>query len=72
MDFTPEYSCGSDWPPIKALLAVRDGYMHVCSQREPKSWTSMTYNDEVAANALMKRITINDNDNYLMEIKPFN
>ena len=32
----------------------------------------MTYNDEVAANALMKRITINDNDNYLMEIKPFN
>ena len=29
----------------------------VCSQREPKSWTSMIYNDEVAANALMKRIT---------------
>lgn len=29
----------------------------VCSQREPKSWTSMIYNDEVAANALMKRVT---------------
>lgn len=29
----------------------------ICSQREPKSWTSMIYNDEVAANALMKRVT---------------
>ena len=27
----------------------------VCSQREPKSWTSMILNDEVAANAILKR-----------------
>lgn len=38
----------------------------VCSQREPKSWTSMIYNDEVAANALMKRVT----KHYTVVIKP--
>ena len=25
----------------------------ICSQREPKSWTAMIYNDEVASNALL-------------------
>lgn len=29
----------------------------ICSQREPKSWTAMIYNDEVASNALLKRAT---------------
>lgn len=29
----------------------------VCSQREPKSWSSMILNDTVAADALMKRAT---------------
>lgn len=29
----------------------------VCSQREPKSWTSMILNDEVSANAILKRVT---------------
>lgn len=29
----------------------------ICSQRDPKSWTAMIYNDEVAADALMKRVT---------------
>ena len=38
----------------------------ICSQREPKSWTSMIYNDEVAANALLKRVT----KHYTVVIKP--
>ena len=29
----------------------------VCSQRDPKSWTSMMLNDEVVANAIVKRAT---------------
>lgn len=29
----------------------------VCSQREPKSWASMMLNDEVSANAIIKRAT---------------
>lgn len=29
----------------------------VCSQREPKSWKAMILNDEVSANAIMKRVT---------------
>lgn len=29
----------------------------VCSQREPKSWSTMLLNDEVSANAIMKRVT---------------
>ena len=29
----------------------------VCSQREPKSWASMILNDEVSANAVIKRAT---------------
>lgn len=29
----------------------------ICSQREPKSWASMIMNDEVSANAIIKRAT---------------
>lgn len=29
----------------------------VCSQRDPDSWASMVMNDEVAANAILKRVT---------------
>ena len=29
----------------------------VCSQREPKSWSSMILNDEASANAIIKRAT---------------
>ena len=29
----------------------------VCSQREPRSWASMMLNDEVASNAILKRVT---------------
>jgi DNA replication protein DnaC len=29
----------------------------ICSQREPKSWASMILNDEVSANAIIKRVT---------------
>lgn len=29
----------------------------ICSQREPKGWTSMILNDEVSANAIIKRAT---------------
>ena len=29
----------------------------ICSQREPKSWASMILNDEVSANAIIKRAT---------------
>lgn len=38
----------------------------VCSQREPSSWTSMILNDEVSANAIMKRAT----KHYTVVIKP--
>ena len=38
----------------------------VCSQREPSSWGSMILNDEVSANALMKRAT----KHYIIFIKP--
>ena len=29
----------------------------MCSQRDPKSWMSMMLNDEVVANAIVKRAT---------------
>jgi len=38
----------------------------VCSQREPSSWGSMILNDEVAANAILKRAT----KHYTVVIKP--
>lgn len=38
----------------------------ICSQRDPGSWTSMIMNDEVSANAILKRAT----KNYTVVIKP--
>lgn len=38
----------------------------VCSQREPASWSSMILNDEVSANAILKRAT----KHYTVVIKP--
>ena len=40
----------------------------VCSQREPKSWTSMILNDEVSSNAILKRVT----KHYTVVINPKN
>ena len=40
----------------------------VCSQREPNSWVSMILNDEVSANAILKRAT----KHYTVVIKPQN
>ncbi|MCD8295317.1 MAG: ATP-binding protein [Clostridia bacterium] len=40
--------------------------MIICSQREPKSWASMILNDEVSANAILKRAT----KNYTVVIQP--
>lgn len=40
----------------------------VCSQREPNSWASMILNDEVSANAILKRAT----KHYTVVIKPQN
>jgi len=40
----------------------------VCSQREPKSWTSMMLNDEVSSNAILKRVT----KHYTVVINPKN
>jgi DNA replication protein DnaC len=40
----------------------------VCSQREPNSWASMILNDEVSANAILKRAT----KHYTVVIKPKN
>ena len=38
----------------------------ICSQREPASWSSMILNDEVSANAILKRAT----RHYTVVIKP--
>lgn len=38
----------------------------ICSQREPASWSSMIHNDEVSANAILKRAT----KHYTVVIKP--
>ena len=40
----------------------------VCSQREPKSWTSMMLNEEVSSNAILKRVT----KHYTVVINPKN
>ena len=45
---------------LHELLEVRSELSRsviVCSQREPKSWTSMMLNDEVSSNAILKRVT---------------
>ena len=38
----------------------------ICSQREPASWSAMILNDEVSANAILKRAT----KHYTVVIKP--
>ena len=38
----------------------------ICSQREPNSWASMILNDEVSANAILKRAT----KHYTVVIQP--
>ena len=38
----------------------------ICSQREPASWSDMILNDEVSANAILKRAT----KHYTVVIKP--
>ena len=40
--------------------------VYVCSQREPGSWKAMIINDEVSANAIMKRAT----KHYIVVIQP--
>ena len=40
--------------------------MIICSQREPASWSAMILNDEVSANAILKRVT----RHYTVVIKP--
>ncbi len=53
----------TDEREIKVLFEIMENRSElgnstiVCSQREPKSWTAMIYNDEVASNALLKRAT---------------
>jgi len=53
----------TDEREIKVLFAILEKRCEsakstiVCSQREPKSWSSMILNDEVASNAIMKRAT---------------
>lgn len=48
---------------VKILFALFEGRHEgqkstmVCSQRDPKSWKSMIMNDEVSANAIVKRAT---------------
>ena len=64
----------SDEREVKILFEIMEKRLElrcstiVCSQREPKSWTAMIYNDEVAANALMKRVT----KHYTVVITPRN
>lgn len=38
----------------------------ICSQRDPSSWSAMIMNDEVSANAILKRAT----KHYTVMIKP--
>lgn len=56
---------------LHELLEVRSELSRsviVCSQREPKSWTSMMLNDEVSSNAILKRVT----KHYTVVINPKN
>ena len=53
----------TDEREVKILLEIMEKRIElsrstiVCSQREPESWKSMIMNDEVSANAIMKRAT---------------
>ena len=64
----------SDEREIKVLHELLEGRSElsrsviVCSQREPKSWTSMMLNDEVSSNAILKRVT----KHYTVVINPKN
>ena len=62
----------SDEREIKILFEIMEKRSElqvstvVCSQREPKSWKAMILNDEVSANAILKRAT----KHYTVIIKP--
>ena len=53
----------TDEREVKILVEILDKRIElsrstiICSQREPESWKSMIMNDEVSANAIMKRAT---------------
>ena len=53
----------TDEREVKILLEIMEKRielsrsMIICSQREPESWKAMIMNDEVSANAIMKRAT---------------
>ena len=62
----------ADEREIKILLEILEKRIElrrstvVCSQREPDSWKAMIMNDEVSANAILKRVT----KHYLVLIQP--
>ena len=62
----------ADEREIKILLEILEKRIElnrstvVCSQREPDSWKAMIMNDEVSANAILKRVT----KHYLVVIQP--
>lgn len=62
----------TDEQEVKILFEILEkrNEMHlstfICSQREPVSWTTMILNDEVSANAILKRAT----KHYTVVIKP--
>ncbi len=53
----------TDEREIKVLMELLETRMNlsrstiVCSQRDPESWKAMIMNDEVSANAILKRVT---------------
>jgi len=57
---------------VKVLMEIMEKRLEltkstiVCSQRDPKSWQAMIMNDEVSANALLKRAT----KHYVIVIRP--
>ena len=62
----------SDEREVKVLFEILEKRCEInlstiiCSQREPASWISMILNDEVSANAILKRAT----KHYTVVIKP--
>lgn len=62
----------TDEREVKVLFEILEKRMEIhlstmiCSQREPASWSSMILNDEVSANAILKRAT----KHYTVVIKP--
>ena len=53
----------SDEREVKVLLDILEKRVEclkstiVCSQRDPDTWKAMILNDEVSANAILKRVT---------------